>query len=215
MGRNNAMGIIGSGWREGSWIIFCCVSCALYDVQQHPWLLLIRNISPKFWQQNTFRHYQMSSKRQREQNCPWLRMIALKIVMFQGRCINRANNQGCFLDSGQQGWWQGIWVGGWNQMYLMKLISKPDKKTSMGNSFLSLFHPPFPLYSSPLRPSPVNSSEIQKLYVWGLALGSLQHVVVLRLPVVHPDPEAERLYGGSVSRILGRPSKATRGAGYW
>lgn len=91
---------------------------------------------------------------------------------------------------------------------------KPDKKTSMGNSFLGLFHPPFPLYPSSPRSSPVDGSEIQKLYVWGLALGSLQHVLVLPLPVVHLNPEAERLYGGSVSRILGRPSKATRGAGY-
>lgn len=111
---------------------------------------------------NISRHYQTSSEIQWRQNCPWLRTIALKIVMFRGRCINRVNNQCCFLDSGQWGWWQGISVGGWKQMYLMKPIPKPDKKTSMGNSFLGLFHPPFPLYPSSPHPSPVDGSEIRK-----------------------------------------------------
>lgn len=84
----------------------------------------------------------------------------------------------------------------------------PDKKTSAGHGFLGFLHPPFPP-APHFIPSQLTAQKHRNLKdgVWHTWWSP-------PLCGLHLDPEADELCGSWVSRILGRPAKATRGSGY-
>lgn len=109
MGRSNGVGMIGTEYREWRWTILCCMSCALYDIQRHPWPLATRSISLSRDNRNVFGHCHMSSGRQGGQKCRWLRTTALRLSCFRGDALTGLIiGVNCMLDAGQWGWWQGI-----------------------------------------------------------------------------------------------------------